>query len=146
MATSQIQPHIKLSENHSRSISITLQLVDEALCEWQDWAQGNVRSGVMFREEYSLSPTQKVGLLERIAAIRELLTRLRDDLQLEPKMAATSHSIRGQAAVLWETLADLNSRGLKGHGKVPDELSAYLDPIGERLCEEMNAIARLFSR
>ncbi len=27
---------IELSENHRGSISITLQLVDQALCEWDD--------------------------------------------------------------------------------------------------------------
>ena len=31
---------IELSENHRRSISITLQLVDQALCEWDDWTNG----------------------------------------------------------------------------------------------------------
>ena len=146
MATSQTQPQIQLSENHRRSISIILQLVDKALCEWDDWATGNVRSGLMFREDDTFSPTQKVGLREKIAAMRKLLLRLRDDLQLEPKVAPTSQSIVGHAGVLWEMLTDLNSRGLRGHGKVPDELSAYLDPIGETLCEEMNAIARLFSQ
>jgi hypothetical protein len=146
MATARTQSHIELSENHRRSISITLQLVDKALCEWDDWAKGNVRSGVMFREQDMFSPTQKAGLQEKIAAIRELLVRLRDDLHLESKIAPTSQSIVGHAAVLWEMLTDLNSRGLKGHGKVPENLASYLDPIGETLCEEMNAIAHLFSQ
>jgi hypothetical protein len=141
-----IVPSIELSENHRRSISITLQLVDKALCEWNDWANGHLRSGVMYREEDSFSPTEKIKLREKIAAIRELLVRLRDDLQLKPQVAPTSQSIVGHASVLWEMLTDLNSRGLKGHGKTPDSLAPYLDPIGEVLCEEINAIARLFSQ
>jgi hypothetical protein len=59
MATARTQSHIELSENHRRSISITLQLVDKALCEWDDWAKGNVRSGVMFREQDMFSPTKR---------------------------------------------------------------------------------------
>ena len=139
-------PVIKLGENHRRSISITLHLVDKALCEWEDWANGHVRSGVMFREQDTFSTTQKAGMRSKILAIRELLARLCDDLQLEPKGAPTSQLIVGHAAVLWEMLTDLNSRGLKGHGNVPDDLASYLDPIGETLCEEMIAISHLFSQ
>jgi hypothetical protein len=65
---------IELSENHRRSISITLQLVDQALCEWDDWTSG-----------------------------------------------------------------------LGGYGRVPEELGRYLDPLGEKLTEQMNAIIALLT-
>ena len=143
--TSSVPP-IELSENHRRSISISLQLVDKAFCEWEEWARGRVHSGIIYREDDTLSPEQKDALRQKVSRVRELLTRLRDDLQLETKVLATSQAIVGQSAVLWEMLADLNSRGLSGYGNVPDELGTYLDPIGETLCEEMNAIARLFSQ
>jgi hypothetical protein len=74
------------------------------------------------------------------------MVRLRDDLQLPVNVVATSQLIVGQAAVLWEMLTDLNSVGLMGYGKVPEDLAPYLDPIGETLSDEMNAIARLFSQ
>jgi hypothetical protein len=137
---------IELSENHRRSISITLQLVDKALCEWDDWVNGRMRCGVMYREQDTFSPTQKDRLRDKIVAIRDLLVRLRDDLQLEPKVAPTSQAIVGHASVLWEMLAELNSRALQAYGKVPDNLDHYLDPIGEQLAAEMNEIARLFSK
>ena len=143
--TSSVPP-IELSENHRRSISITLQLVDKALCEWEEWARGRVHSGIMYRQEDTFSAAQKDEMRNSIAKIRQSLARLRDDLRLIANVPATSQSIVGQAAVLWEMLADLNSRGLSGYGNVPDELGTYLDPIGETLCEEMNAIARLFSQ
>ena len=137
---------IDLSENHRRSISITLQLVDKALCEWNDWANGHVQSGVMYCQQDTFSAVQKNELRNRIATIRQLMVRLRDDLQLTVSVVATSQLIVGQAAVLWEMLTDLNSRGLTGYGKVPEAFAPYLDPIGETLCDEMNAIARLFSQ
>lgn len=139
-------PLIELSENHRRSVSITLQLVDKALCEWNDWANGHVQSSVMYSQRDTFSTAQKKELWNRIAKIRQLMVRLRDDLQLTVNVVATSQLMVGQAAVLWEMLTDLNSRGLKGYGKVPEDLAPYLDPIGETLCDEMNAIARLFSQ
>jgi hypothetical protein len=145
MKTSTV-PLIDLSENHRRSISITLQLVDKALCEWNDWANGHVQAGVMYSQRDTFSEEQKNELRNRIAKIRQLMVRLRDDLQLTVNVVATSQLIVGQAAVLWEMLTDLSSVGLKGYGKVPEDLAPYLDPIGEILCDEMNAIARLFSQ
>lgn len=139
-------PPIELSENHRRSISITLQLVDQALCEWDDWANGRVQSGVMYRQLDTLSPIQKHELQKKITKLRQLIVRLRDDLDLEPKTIATSQSIIGHASLLWEMLTELNARGLQGYGSVPGNLGRYLDPIGEQLCFEVNEIARFFSR
>ncbi len=137
---------IELSENHRRSISITLQLVDQALCKWDDRSNGRVQSGITYRQLDTLSPVQKNELQKKITKVRQLVVRLRDDLGLEPKNVATSHSIIGHASLLWEMLTELNSRGLQGYGKVPDELGHYLDPIGEKLAKEINAIVSLFSQ
>jgi hypothetical protein len=137
---------IKLSENHRRSISITLQLIDQALCEWGDWANGRLRSGTMYRQMDTLSAIQKQQLKNTIANIRQLIVRLRDDLGLEPKNVATACSIATRASLLWEMLTELNSRGLSGYGTVPEELGRYLDPIREQLAAEMNEITSLLSK
>jgi hypothetical protein len=136
---------IELSDNHRRSISITLQLVDQALCEWDDWASGRLQSGIMYRQMDTLSAIEKQQLKNKIANVRELIVRLRDDLDLEPKNVATARSIAGHASLLWEMLTELNSRGLSGYGTVPEELGRYLDPIGEKLTEQMNAIIALLT-
>jgi hypothetical protein len=141
-----MNPVLDLSENHRRTISITLQLVDEALSEWSDWCHGKVRSGVMYRQVDTLSETQKVELRHNIETIRQTIIRLRDDLDLEPKNDSTAHSIAGHASLLWEMLTELNSRGLQGYGKVSEELGHYLDPIGEKLTEQMSAISGLLSQ
>jgi hypothetical protein len=146
MKTSSVQPRIKLSENHRRSISVSLQLLDQALCEWDDWSKGRVRKGVIYPQEDTFSSQEKNELQCRIANVRHLILRLRDDLQLDAKIVATSQSIVGQAAVLWEMLTGLNTQGLQGYGRVPEDLSRYLDPIGDKLAEEMNEVAKLFSQ
>ena len=111
-----------------------------------DWTNGRVQSGIMYRQLDTLSPFQKHQLQKKITKVRQLVVRLRDDLGIEPKNVATSHCIIGHASLLWEMLTELNSRGLRGYGKVPDELGHYLDPIGEKLANEINAIASLFSQ
>lgn len=139
-------PPAQLDQNHRRSISITLQLLDKALCQWSNWAKGQVQTGVMYREQDTFSAAQKSELSIKIAKIRQLMVRLRDDLQLQASVIATSDPMVGQASMLWEMVIELESRSLQGYGKVPDELAHYLDPIGRQLCAEMNEISRLFSR
>ena len=135
-----------LNENHRRSLSVTLHLIDQSLCQWDEWARGRLRSNVMYSERDSFSAEQKTQLLGRIEAIRGIITRLRDDLQLEPKFVCTSEPMVAQAASLWEMSLDVNSQGLRGYGQVSPQLRSYLDPIVERLAGEMQAVVRIFSR
>jgi hypothetical protein len=137
---------IELSDNHRRSISVVLQLVDKALCEWDAWIERPPSAGVMYQQQDTLSPTHKKRLRQKSSVVRELILRLRDDLQLEPSRPASSQMVVGQATILWEMLVELNSRSLEGYGRVPEELAHYLDPIGEQLAAEMNEISLLFSR
>lgn len=139
-------PLIELSENHRRSISIVLQLVDKALCQWNDWTRGEVAPGTMYQQQDTLSLAQKRELRSKISRVRELIIRMRDDLQLEPSVVTTPQLIVGQATVLWEMLAELNSRSLRGYGEVHEDLARYLDPLGESFTTQMNAIAGMFSR
>lgn len=136
---------IELSENHRRSISITLQLVDQALAEWNDWCAAKLRAGVMYEQLDTLSEIQKRDLRCKIDSVRKLIVKLRGDLDLEPKIVRTGNSIATHASLLWEMLTELNDRGLGAYGTVPDELKRYLDPIGQKLTEEMSAISGLFS-
>ncbi len=140
------EPPQALSDNHKRSISVSLQLLDKGLCEWEQWIGGRPPSGVMYAQQDNLSPAQKVQLQQRIARVRGVILRLRDDLKLEPARPGSAELIIGHATVLWEMLAELNSTSLQGYGEVSEELMRYLDPIGSELTEEMNKISGLFSR
>jgi len=137
---------IELSDNHRRSISTVLQLVDKALCEWESWIDRPPKGGIMYQQRDTLSATQKKRLRQKSLMVRKLILLLRDDLQLEPSRPASSRMVVGQSTILWEMLAELNSRSLEGYGRVPEELAQYLDPIGEKLTAEMSEISLMFSR
>ena len=138
-------PPAELSENHRRSISIRSQLIDEALCDWDRWIDGKLKRGVIYREVDTLSENQKRELRKKIEETRQLIIRLRDDLHLQSKMVPTARSIIAHASLLWEMSTELNSRGLTAYGMVPEGLTHYLDPIGEKLAKQMNAITALLS-
>ena len=141
-----IRPPSEISENHRRSISISLQLLDKQICQWEEWIDGHIAPGVMYQQQDSLSASRKIELRRRIAEIREVIVQLRDDLKLEPQRLNTAQVMVGQATVLWEMLAELNSYSLRGYGEVPMELAHYIDPLGQVLTQQMHDIARLFSQ
>lgn len=135
-----------LSENHKRSISVSLHLLDKGLCEWEQWTAGHIPAGLMYHQQDNISVEQKAELQRRTARAREIIRRVRDALSLEPARPGSAELIVGQATVLWEMLTELNSASLRGYGEVSPELTRYLDPIGAELTEEMNKISGLFSR
>lgn len=100
----------------------------------------------MYQQQDTLSTTDKKELRSRIKNLRNAIVQLRDDLDLAPDRPSTAQLIVGQATILWEMLAELNSSGLHGYGAVSPQLAAYLDPIGENLAQQMHEISSLFSR
>ena len=136
----------ELKNNHKRSISISLHLLDRELCQWEQWINGLISPGVMYQQRDTLSASQKKELRARIKNLREVIVHLRDDLHLAPERPSTAQLIVGQATILWEMLAELNSSSLTGYGTVSSQLAAYIDPIGQSLTQQMYEISRLFSR
>lgn len=146
MAKPLNQKPIQLRENHRRSISVSLHLLDKGLCEWEQFVSGQVAGGVMYQPQDTLSPASKKELRARIRRIRESIVRLRDDLKLAPARPRTTSLIVGQATILWEMLAELNSSSLHGYGTVSPQFAAYIDPVGESLTQQMHEISALFCR
>lgn len=146
MAARVKKPSIELGENHRRSISISLHLLDKQLCQWEEWLAGNISPGVMYQQRSLVSAREKAELQGHISELRKSMILLRDDLQLVSTKPSTAQLIVGQATVLWEMLAELNSRSLQGYGAVPTKLADYLDPIGEKLASEVHSVSIMFSR
>lgn len=146
MAVPLQRPATELKENHRRSISISLQLLDKQLCQWEEWLEGHVAPGVMYEQQNRLSAREKTELRRHIADLRQWMIVLRDDLQLPSAKPNTAQIIVGQSTVIWEMLAELNSNSLQGYGAVSEELARYLDPIGETLTSKMFEISTMFSR
>ena len=99
----------------------------------------------MYQQQDTLSAKQKIELRRGIEGLRKVMAGLRDELQLVPGAPGTAQLILGQATILWEMLAELNSSSLRGYGEVSPELAQYLDPLGASLTQQMQAITALFS-
>ena len=134
-----------LSEAHRSRIRITLTLLDEALVKFEAWAQGREVRSVLYREENTLAPDRRAGLLTDIADIRRIIRELRDDLHLEARPQDIAKTIRGQCYILWVDVLEMTCKYLGGFGEPPPELVDYLDPKTQRILQYLDHLKALLT-
>jgi hypothetical protein len=133
-------------QTHKRGISITLTILDETLCEVEQWANGRELRSVFYRERNALSSRQKEDILAEIGRMRSLLQELQETLGLEPAVQDVGAAIRGKCAGLWEHIVELKSKYLARYGEVPAGLGDYLDPRADQLIQGITHILDALKR
>jgi hypothetical protein len=134
---------MQLGESFKRGIEITLVGLDEALCDFEQWAQGREQRSVFYSERNALSPAERNTILSEVAGMREMLREIKDDLGLEGRVRDGANDIWGKCAILAVNLEELKGKHLAGYGEPPPDLVEYLDPRMERLITSLNHIFRL---
>lgn len=135
----------RLSEGHSSRIRIVLTLLDEALVKFEEWAQGREVRSILYREENTLDPEKRTGLLADIASIRGIIQELQDDLHLEAGSQDIAKTIRGHCYILWVDVLEMTGKYLRGFGEPPPELVDYLDPKAHRILQYLDHIKALLT-
>jgi len=136
---------VELGENHRRGISTTLTFLDEALCEFEQWAKGREVSSVLYEERNTLSLNQRRKLLAEIAEMRDLLRELRDALELEGATQHAALTVWGRCSSLREHLVELTGSHLRRYGEPTPGLTDYLDPKVEELLRRLDRVSSLVS-
>jgi hypothetical protein len=129
-----------LSDTHRRGIGATLKVLDEVLCGFEQWAAGREVHSVLYSERNGLSAEQRERIRAQIAGVRETLAELQHALSLEGTVQDVTNIIRGECAVLWSNLVELESKRLGRYGLPPPDLGAYLDPRVAKLIAHVNRI------
>lgn len=135
-----------LTEAHSSRIRITLTLLDEALVKFEAWAQGREVRSILYREENTLDPESRAGLLADIACIRRIIQELRDDLHLEAGSQDIAKTMRGYCYILWVDVLEMTGKYLRGFGEPPPELVNYLDPKAYQILQYLDHLKALLTK
>ena len=135
-----------LSDNHRRGISSTLGLLDEMLCRFERWANGEAAKGVLYRERDTLTGKQRQSILKEIAVLREILRELRDSLGLEVKTQDIASAIWSESSAYWEALVELDAGHLRRYGDMPEGFADDFDPKVEMIVKGMIHVADIAGR
>ena len=139
-------PALELSDNHRRGISTTLSFLDEALCDFEQWARGREGRGVLYQERNTLSAGQREALLVEICEMRAILRELRDALALEGETQYAAQAIWGRSSSLREHLVELEGKHLRRYGTPAAGLAEYLDPKVADLLRRLDRTSSIVSK
>ncbi|NOY87975.1 MAG: hypothetical protein GXO93_01120 [FCB group bacterium] len=134
---------ISVGENHKRSITATLFLLDQMLNEFKEFASGREIHSVLYHEENNLTAQQKEDILTEIEKMSQAIKELKDTLRLEEDQENIARIIWGKSSTFWAPLIEMSSRYLKGYGETSPELKTYLDPKVHYLIEHLKNIGRI---
>ena len=135
-----------MSENHIRSISTTLALLDKALCDFEQWARGHEVRSVLHEVRNPLSAAQRELIGREVPAMKGILGDVQARLNLEISVQSADKMITGSCAVLWAWLRELEHRHLGSYGEVPAGLSEYLDPKVAELIRHLSNIVEAVAK
>jgi hypothetical protein len=134
-------PRPCLSSNHKRGISASLSLLDQRICEVERCAKLREWRSVLYKQENALTIEQSREIFSQLSGIRAILTQVRDDLELEPKIECLAWSIQACCAALLQNLGELDEKHLRRYGPVPASLVEYLKPRLTELTERLQRIS-----
>jgi hypothetical protein len=135
-----------LDEIYKRRIGTALAVLDETVCEFEQWAKGREIHSVLYSESNSLTPEQPEGVLSEVGKIRDVLAKVKAAFGLEENIRNASNTIWSQCSGLWATLAEMASKRLKGYGEPPPDFAEYWEPKISELEEHINHILEVLKR
>jgi len=107
-----------MSENHRRGISVTLGLLEQALCEFEEWAKGREVRSVLYEEHNDLAEGQREEILREVESMRRVLRQMKHFLDLKDICRSAKGEIWARCSALWEGLVELEGKYLKRYGEV----------------------------
>jgi hypothetical protein len=136
-------PAIEINKNQRRSLAVSLAMLDEVLCLFEEYARGRELHSVCYEERNRLTARQRRDLLVEIERVRAQMRQIKDELGLPPRVEDVGKRIWGHSAAFWEVLAEMKSKRLRGYGEVSANLAAYLDPRVEKLLQCVQGISAI---
>lgn len=126
------QGKIKLTENHRRSLTSALVMIEQMLAEMED-AIVNLREGCCYAVENDISSESASHNLAVIREAREKLCMLAGKYGVGKYNQSLRKIINAKKTRIWEILSDIKSRKSKGFGEFPKELVKEYDSDVEEL-------------
>ena len=131
---------MEIGRGHRLARTSRLGMLDEALCDFERWAQGYAANSALCAEENDLTPAQREEILAQVEQARGTLAEMREAFGLDRQTQPVRRSVVSQCAVLWELLTELEPKYLSRYGAVDEEMSAY---VAEEVRELRQRIARI---
>jgi len=126
------QVKTKLTENHLRSLTSALMMVEQMMTEMKDSLLTSYNTCCLEIEK-DICEKDKNFDLEIINKALEQICKLADKYEIEKRKQSLKRIVNAKKTKSWEILCDMKSRKQKGFGEFPKELVKEYDNDIERL-------------
>ena len=121
-----------LSENHRRSVSSSMHIIEKMLIEIER-VISYPENGVLSKIVNDMPEIDSTHFRSAINSIKNEIKYISDKYNLRTEEIRMSRVINSRKAKMWETVTDTSSRKLKGFKEFPKEISDEFDADIERL-------------
>jgi hypothetical protein len=129
-----------LNDAQRNSLAVTLRRLEERILELKKLQSEPHIAGLLFRFENDI-PSDQLPLLEqRFDHLLELIEQARQKFDLPRRTTTFSSHLQAFTSYFWSLLMDEKSDKLARYGKVAAKLKEELDPLIDRLVEQLRAI------
>lgn len=117
-----------LNEPQRRGLSATFRILEEMLYEIETMITSDGFKGNLIEIDNDVSPGAREESVKRIKLVREKVSRLSKQFNLEMKQTKSSSQILADLSYCWEILEGSKAKKLRGYGEVAEGLEKVLDP------------------
>jgi len=124
--------NIQLSDNHRRSLSSSIYLIEKMIVELEhdlNYPNDTVMSKISIETE-DIDPEH---FKQIIPELKDYIIFLYHKYNLTPKTLRFNQLLNARRAKMWEILCNTTSKGMKGYGKFPAEHIVEYDSDIEKL-------------
>ena len=129
-----------LSRAHSAALAARMLTLEQDCREIERALDGY--DGIFFQYLGVFPDETRRTIRTLLSEILQRITRIRLDLGLLQRQIEIDKMLAAHLSQIWVTLHETNAHSLRGYGKVPEKLTAYLEPRVEEL---LNLVASLRS-
>ena len=123
---------IVLSENHRRSVSSSIHIIEKMLIEIER-AIAHPDNGFLSKTINDMQDMDMTHFTSAVAGIKSEIKHISEKYNLRTEEIKLSRIINSRKAKMWETVTDTTSRKLKGYKEFPKETAVEFDNDISRL-------------
>jgi len=130
---------IYLSENHTRSLSSSLTIVEKSLMELEDMLikQSNSCCNVLMKDVDDKTIETNISVIQEA---RSFICELAEKYGTSKDKSSLQRVINAKRAKIWEILSETLSRNMRGYGTFPKKHAEEFDTDITKLIEITNRI------
>lgn len=131
-----------LNEGQRRHLSATLRLAEDRLLDLQRQLKDGY-PGRLLTIDADLTPAERAIVEANIVDLLQQIADAGQRLGVTPGWQSLRRAVVGTLSVIWADLQDAQSASLNAYGETDPRLPAILDPLIERMADELIELCRI---